>query len=65
MNNEQRIEFLKNNITEIDERISYLNGEILELQGYKTKCIEELRELGYSDIDTDVLYYPETGCIIL
>ena len=65
MKEEERIEFLKNNIQEIDERISYLNGEILELQGYKTKCIDELRELGYSDIDTDVLYYPETGCIIL
>lgn len=56
MTEEQRIEFLKNNIQEIDERISYLTGEILELQGYKTKCIEELHELGYSDIDTDVLY---------
>ena len=65
MTEEERIDFLRNHIQEIDEKISYLNSEIWELQGYKTKCIEELREIGYSDIDTDVLYYPETGCIIL
>ena len=64
MNKEQRIEFLKNNITEIDEKISYLNSEIWELQGYKTKCIDELKKLG-CEAETDVIYYPETGCIIL
>lgn len=64
MTDEEKIEHLRNTITEIDERISYLNGEIWELQASKTKCIDELRELG-CDLETDVLYYPESGCIIM
>lgn len=59
-----RIEFLKNNIIEIDEKISLLYGEIMELQGYKTKCIDELKKLG-CELDPYVLYYPESGCIIV
>lgn len=53
-----RIEFLKNHIVEIDERISLLSGEIMELHGYKTKCIDELKELG-CELEPDILYYPE------
>lgn len=64
MTDEERIEHLKNTITEIDERISYLNSEMWELHSSKTKCIDELKLLG-CEAETDVIYYPETGCIIL
>lgn len=59
-----RIEYLRNNIVEIDERLSLLYGEIMELQGSKTKCIDELKELG-CELEPDILYYPESGCIIV